>query len=336
MKKIWTLTIVLVVAAAFLATPCLAKTTWNANSVWPPKNNHSVGLTEFAEKVKTATNGELELMVSSGGALGYKGPELLKVVRDGLVPVSDMLISGVAGDEKLFQIVTLPFLVRDFKELKMLIDISRPYFDKTAEKWKQKILYIAPWPGAGLWTKKKVTTLADLKGLKTRTYDKNGALVMEAVGATPLALPFSEVYTSLQTGVIDSVMTSSPTAVDAKFWEVLKYFEPLNITIATNMVTVNLKAFEKLPKAQQDALVKAGKEMEKSHVGARRKWDEDMVAISNKNGIETVAPSKKMLRTSRRSPKHPRRVAEDGAARRPEDLRGVHEEGRPLGVEDST
>ena len=61
MKKTWTLMIVTVVAAAFLATPCLAKTTWNANSVWPPKNNHSVGLTEFAEKVKKATNGELEL-----------------------------------------------------------------------------------------------------------------------------------------------------------------------------------------------------------------------------------------------------------------------------------
>jgi TRAP-type C4-dicarboxylate transport system substrate-binding protein len=213
-----------------------------------------------------------------------------------LVPVSDILISGVAGDEKIFQIVTLPFLVRDFKELKILIDMSRPAFDKTAEgKWKQKILYIAPWPGAGLWTKKKITTVADMKGLKTRTYDKNGALVMEAVGATPLALPFSEVYTSLQTGVIDSVMTSTPTAVDAKFWEVLKYFEPLNITIATNMVTVNLAAFKKLPKAQQDALVKAGKEMEAIMWERGPKWDKDMEAISNKNGIETVAPSKQML-----------------------------------------
>jgi TRAP-type C4-dicarboxylate transport system substrate-binding protein len=295
MKKIWTLAIVLVVAAAFLTTPCLAKTTWNANSVWPPKNNHSVGLTEFAEKVKTATNGELELVVSSGGALGYKGPELLKVVRDGLVPVSDILISGVAGDEKIFQIVTLPFLVRDFKELKTLIDMSRPAFDKAAAKWNQKILYIAPWPGAGLWTKKKITTVADMKGLKTRTYDKNGALVMEAVGATPLALPFSEVYTSLQTGVIDSVMTSTPTAVDAKFWEVLKYYEPLNITIATDMVTVNLKAFQKLPKAQQDALVKAGKEMDTIMWDRVVKWDKDMEAISNKNGIETVVPSKQMI-----------------------------------------
>jgi TRAP-type transport system periplasmic protein len=278
-----------------MTTSASAKTSWNANSVWPPKNQHSVGLEEFAKKVKTATKGELDITVHSGGALGYKGPELLKVVRDGLVPVSDMLISGVAGDEKLLQIVTLPFLVRDFNELNILINISRPYFDKVAQKWNQKILYIAPWPGAGLWTKKKITTLAEMKGLKTRTYDKNGALVMEAVGATPLALPFSEVYTSLQTGVIDSVMTSSPTAVDAKFWEVLKYFEPLNITIATNMVTVNLKAYQKLPKAQQDALVKAGKEMEKSMWQNVRKWDGDMVAISNKNGISTVTPSKKLI-----------------------------------------
>jgi TRAP-type C4-dicarboxylate transport system substrate-binding protein len=295
MKKTWTLLCVAVVMVAFLATPCLAKTTWNANSVWPPKNEHSVGLNEFAAKVKTATKGDLELVVHTGGALGYKGPELLKVVRDGLVPVSDMLISGVAGDEKVFQIVTLPFLVRNFDELHLLLNISRPYFDKAAQKWNQKILYIAPWPGAGLWTKKKVTSLADMKGLKVRTYDKNGALVMEAVGATPLALPFSEVYTSLQTGVIDSVMTSTPTAVDGKFWEVLKYYEPLNITIATNMVTVNLKAFQKLPKAEQDALVKAGKEMEATMWAKVKKWDKDMEAISNKNGIQTVKPTKKQI-----------------------------------------
>ena len=295
MKKLMTIFLVVSVMMFFIVTPGLAKAPWNANSVWPPKNQHSIGLEEFAKKVSAATNGELELVVHSGGALGYKGPELLKVVRDGLVPVSDMLISGVAGDEKIFQISTIPFLVRDFKELQLLTNISRPYFDKAAKKWNQKILYIAPWPGAGLWTKMKITTLADMKGLKTRTYDKNGALVMEAVGATPLALPFSEVYTSLQTGVIDSVMTSSPTAVDAKFWEVLKYFEPLNITIATNMVNVNLKAFNKLPKAQQNALVNAGKEMEKILWEGVKKWDGDMVAVSNKNGIETVAPSKELI-----------------------------------------
>ena len=132
MKKIWTLTIVLVVAAAFLVTPCLAKTTWNANSVWPPKNLHSVGLTDFAEKVKKATNGDLDIVVGAGGALGFKGPDLLKAVRDGLVPVSDMLISGVAGDEKIFQIVTLPFSSGRFRRTAASDRfISHPYFDKS-------------------------------------------------------------------------------------------------------------------------------------------------------------------------------------------------------------
>lgn len=295
MRNFVRMLLVVVFLVTVTVPPVLAKTNWNANSVWPPKNLHSVGLTDFAEKVKKATNGELEMVVHTGGALGFKGPDLLKAVRDGLVPVSDMLISGVAGDEKIFQIVTLPFLVRDFDELRLLIEIAYPYFDKSAQKWGQKILYIAPWPGAGLWTKNKITTLKEMKGLKTRTYDKNGALVMEAVGATPFALPFSEVYTSLQTGLIDSVMTSSPTAVDGKFWEVLKYYEPLFITAATDMVTVNLKAFQKLPKAQQDALVKIGKEMEETMWANVKKWDKEQEAISNKNGIETVKPSTKVI-----------------------------------------
>ena len=295
MRNFVRMLLVVVFLVTVTVPPVLAKTNWNANSVWPPKNLHSVGLTDFAEKVKKATNGELEMVVHTGGALGFKGPDLLKAVRDGLVPVSDMLISGVAGDEKIFQIVTLPFLVRDFDELRLLIEIAYPYFDKSAQKWGQKILYIAPWPGAGLWTKNKIPTLEEMKGLKTRTYDKNGALVMEAVGATPFALPFSEVYTSLQTGLIDSVMTSSPTAVDGKFWEVLKYYEPLFITAATDMVTVNLKAFQKLPKAQQDALVKIGKEMEETMWANVKKWDKEQEAISNKNGIETVKPSTKVI-----------------------------------------
>ncbi len=295
MKKKLAIFLVLGVVFGFSLMPVQAKTTWNANSVWPPNNHHTIGLEEFAAKVKELSGGELELIVSSGGALGYKGPELLKVVRDNLVPLSDMLISGVAGDESIFQVVTVPFLCRNFEELKLLIDLARPHFDKAAEKWNQKILYIAPWPGAGLWTKKKVTTIEDMRGLKTRTYDKNGALVVEATGGTPYALPFSEVYSSLATGLIDSVITSTPTAVDAKFWEVLKYYQPLNITIATNMVNVNLKAFERLDEKSREALLKAAAEMEEKHWAGIAALDKEQESISNKNGIETVPVSDEFM-----------------------------------------
>lgn len=269
---------------------------WVANSVWPPNNHHSVGLNDFAKRAKEATKGKVDITVQTGGALGYKGPELLKVVRDGLVPMSDMLTSGVAGDELLFDIVTLPFLIQSFDEGKILSDIARPHFDKVAEqKWGQKILYIAPWPAAGLWTKTEVTSVAGMKGLKTRTYDKNGALVMQAVGGTPYPLPFSEVYSSLATNLIDSVLTSTPTAVDAKFWEVLKFYSPINITMATDLVTVNLKEFNKLDKETQAALIKLGKDMEAEMWKKVAQLDKDQEAISNKGGIKTIAPSKEFL-----------------------------------------
>lgn len=269
---------------------------WIANSVWPPNNHQSVALQEFADVVNEATEGKVTLTVQTGGALGYKGPELLKVVRDGLVPVSDMLTSGVAGDESLFGVVTLPFLVKNFEEAKILNDIARPYFDQIAEeKWGQKILYVSPWPGAGLWTKDEVKSAADMVGLKTRTYDKNGALVVESVGGTPLPLPFSEVYSSLATGVIDSVITSTPTAVDAKFWEVLDYYVPLNITLATDLVTVNLKEFNKLDQETQDALINAGKEMEAKMWEDVAKLDKEKEALVNENGIVTLQPSEEFM-----------------------------------------
>lgn len=269
---------------------------WVANSVWPQNNHHSKGLEEFAANVKEATDGKVELQVHTGGALGYKGPELLKAVRDGVVIVSDMLTSGVAGDEPLFEVVTLPFLVQNLDEAKLLNETARPYFDKVAEeKWNQKILYIAPWPGAGFWTKDEVRSLDDMQDLKMRTYDKNGALVVEAVGGTPYPLPFSEVYSSLATGVIDSVLTSTPTAVDAKFWEVLDYYIPTNVTMATNLVTVNLDEFNKLDKETQEAIIQAGKEMETEMWDKVTQLDKEKEAVVNENGITTLKPSKEFM-----------------------------------------
>ncbi|MDD4343356.1 MAG: TRAP transporter substrate-binding protein [Eubacteriales bacterium] len=269
---------------------------WLANSVWPPANQQSIGLEEFAVKVKEATDGKVTIRVQTGGALGYTGPELLRAVRDNLVPVSDMLTSGVAGDEPLFGIVTIPFLIQNFEEGKMLNDIARPYFDEVAEtKWNQKILYIAPWPAAGVWSKDEVTSVEDMNGLKTRTYDENGALFMEAVGATPYPLPFSEVYSSLATGVIDSVLTSTPTAVDGKFWEVLDYYAPVSITMATDLVTVNLTEFNKLDEETQNQILAVAKEVEDMMWEAVAAQDKEMEKISNDNGITTVAPSQEFL-----------------------------------------
>ncbi|MCL6448164.1 MAG: TRAP transporter substrate-binding protein [Armatimonadetes bacterium] len=267
-----------------------------ANSVWPAENLQCVALQNFADRVYKETNGKVQITVNSGGALGYKGPELLKAVRDGLVPISSMVITQAAGDEKLFDLISLPFLTRNQDEAKKLSNIARPYFDKVCEeKWNQKILFMSPWPPAALWTQKKVESVDDMKGLKVRTYDKNGALVVEATGGTPYPLPFSEVYTALATGTINSVITSTTTAVDGKFWEVLKYHAPIAITTTLELFTINLNEFNKLDKETQNTMLKIGKEIEAEMWVKIAKEDEDKQKLCNDKGITTIKPSDKFM-----------------------------------------
>src|SRR5699024_5495650 len=110
-----------------------------ANSVWPEDNYISKGMNEFSDKVNEATDGRVSIDVKTGGSLGYEEGELLKAVQDDLVPMTDFVANTEAGEEPLFDLTSLPMLVRDFEEDKLLNEIARPYYDDVAEeKWNQK------------------------------------------------------------------------------------------------------------------------------------------------------------------------------------------------------
>lgn len=270
---------------------------WVAYSTWPEGNHNSVGLIEFAKRVEEATGGRLKMTVHTGAALGYKGTEILSVVRDGLVQVSDMSMGNVAGEEPVFTITTLPFLLKNMEEGYTLNKLAREDYDKLlAGKWNQRILYSAPWPMAGFFTQKEVRSIGDLKGMKMRTYDRNTGLVVEATGGTPYPLPFADVYSALATGAIDSCLTSTPTGVDGKFWEVLKYFTPTNVAMTQDIVTVNLKAFNKLDKDVQEILLRLGNEMQTEmweKVGPALHTSKEKICVDK--GIVVVEPDAKFI-----------------------------------------
>ena len=84
--------------AVTVASPVVAETKWDLPLVWPADNYISVETQKFADAVKTATKGEVVITLHAGGSLGYKGPDMFSAVRDGLVPIGDMLLQQQVGD----------------------------------------------------------------------------------------------------------------------------------------------------------------------------------------------------------------------------------------------
>ncbi len=232
------------------------------NAVYGASSVHTQGAMKFAELVKTYSAGSVIITVHPGGSLGFKGPELLKVVKDGQVPLSDILMGVVAGSEHVFGVSSLPRLVSSYEDARRLYNACRPLYEKAAARWNQKLLYAAPWPPSGLVTQNAVAAVGDIKGLKTRTYDKNGAEFLKALGGGPVSLPWGEVYSSLRTGMIDSVLTSAESTKNGKFWEVLGNFLKINYAYPLNMVTMNLDYWKALTPKQQEAMLKAAGETE--------------------------------------------------------------------------
>lgn len=268
MKKILLTKVIMLISFLFFVV-CLVilpkqsdAVTLTCYSVFPENNYQVEGLKKLAHKIAEYTNGEVKFNLEIGGSLGYKGQELLRAVKDGSLHVSEIVTTQVAGDEPIFGIRSLPFLIDTIENTKKFDKIARRHYDMIAEKWNQKILYVAPWPFAGLWTQREIHSIKEMRGLKTRTFDRSGAIIMTKVGATPVAMPFGECYTSLATGLIDSMITSGTTVCDGKLWEVLKYYYPINIEITSSMTNINLDEYNKLTMEQQNALLKASSEVE--------------------------------------------------------------------------
>jgi TRAP-type transport system periplasmic protein len=256
------------------------------NAVYPASNFHTQGAVNFADKVRQATDGSVDITVHPGGSLGFKGPELLKAIMDGTLPMSDILMGVVSGSEEIFGLSTYPMIVGSFTEAKVFYDAARPHYESACAKWNQKLLYAAPWPPSGLFTTKALVVLDDMNGLKTRTYDRNGALFLEKAGGNPMSLPWGEVYSALSTGLIDSVLTSAVSGKDGTFWEVLDHFTKINFAYPLNMVTINLDYWNALNAEQQQAMLRAAREVETEQWAASETSNEESLKVLATNGIE--------------------------------------------------
>lgn len=200
----------------------------------------------FADEVAEATDGEVRIVIYAGGALGFNGPDLLRAVRDGLVPMANMAGVQQNGEDAIFDTEGLPFLVNNQEELSTLHKHLRPAFDEVAARYNQKFLYMVPTPAQYLYTSIEVDTLDGLAGLQTRGGDKSTVDVVTALGLSGVFLPWGELIPALASGRVDAVVTSATSAVDGRFWEFLKYVYLVNGTGLSHIVSINLDSWNQI------------------------------------------------------------------------------------------
>ena len=254
------------------------------NAKYGANNFHTKGAEKFAKLVDKYSNGDVKIIVHAGSSL-VKG-NALKAVKDGTVAMTDMFVPFTSGGGKVFGISALPFIASSYEDAYRLYQISKPAYAKVAKKWNQKMLYAVTWPPSGIYTLKDINSKTDFRGIKARTYDKNSAKFVKMAGGSAVALPWGEVYSALQTGMVNSVLTSSTSGKDGKFWEVLKNFTKINYAYPLQAVTINLDYWNALSKDQQAVLLKAAKEIEALQWKLSAQEDKEALALLAEKGIK--------------------------------------------------
>ena len=265
------------------------------STAWPDGNFHVVNARRFADEVKKATGGAVEIDVKSGGQLGFKGPEQLRAVRDGLVPMADILNVQQVGDEPVFGIEGIPFLVGNVEELKVLHKYIRPEYEKIALKNNQTILYTVPWPTQYLHLKVKAESVDGLKAIKIRVPDKNSQDMCSAIGMAPALIPWGETIAALSSGAVSGVSTSSVSGVDGKFWEFLKFFHQTNHAWSCQIVTINNDTWKKISPANQKVMADLAKKLEPNFWASSLKADADSSKKLSDGGMQMVIPPPQMV-----------------------------------------
>jgi TRAP-type transport system periplasmic protein len=227
---------------------------WNLPHVSGPSYFHTVNMTAFGAKVKEMSQGRMEIRVHAASSL-YPGPEMLPALLDGRVEISPVLSAYLTDVMLELGVLELPFFTQSLDEHRKAAEALRGYTTDVMAKRGLKLLTVHSWPTQQIFSNQPIRTLADWKGKKIRVYGAESADLTKALSAAPVSIPFGEVYTALQRGVVDGAMTSATNAEPMKFFEVSKFMNYWNLSGgSTEWLATNVKVWNALPKDLQDVV----------------------------------------------------------------------------------
>ena len=248
-------------AASGISSAASAQTKWDMPTPYPDGNFHTRNIMQFAADVDKVTNGSLKIAIHSAGSL-IKHAEIKRSVRQGTTPIGEMLESLSSNEAAVYGLDSVPFLATGYDASRKLYAAQKPYLEKQLASEGLMLLYSVPWPPQGLYAKREIKSVDDLKGLKFRTYNAMIGRIAALAGAIPTQIEVPDLPTAFATGRVDVMITSASTGVDTKSQDYLTHYIDTQAWLPRNIVIVNKAAFDKLSAAEQKAVTDAAKAAE--------------------------------------------------------------------------
>ena len=197
------------------------------------------------EEMKKRSNGRITYTMYAGGALG-KGADHYDIIGTGLSDMGYATLSWTPGRFPLSDVLSSPIVCpAKWKGAEAGMAMHDQLLH--TEFQDVKVLHINNCVMAHLWTTKKVTAMGDIKGMKIRSPGGLQTKALEALGATPIFMPLGDVYMSMETGVIDGIVTCPALIKAFKLDEVAKYCVPTSFGCVSEGLFTNKRFWEKVP-----------------------------------------------------------------------------------------
>ena len=248
---------------------------WDMALAYGAGNFHSANAAEFAKNVSDNSGGKLTIVTHPGGSL-FKGGEIFRAVRTGQTQIGERFMSALGKEDPLLEVDSQPFLATSYDDAMDLYQASKPEIVKELDSKGLVFLYAVPWPAQGLYSKKEINSVADLKGLKFRAYNSATIRIAELTGMAPTKIEAAEISQAFSTGAVESMITSPTTGKNKKIWENgVKYFYDIAAWFPKNMVIVNKDAWNQLDSATQKLVMMEASKAEKKGWALSKKGNKD-------------------------------------------------------------
>jgi TRAP-type C4-dicarboxylate transport system substrate-binding protein len=275
-------------AASAPASDAPAALTWEVATPFPETSFHTENLAQFAQEVERATEGKLKIGIKPDAAL--KAGDVKRAVQNGKAPLGELQLADVQSEWATFGLDSVPMLASGYAQARKLYQAQRVPIGKKLAGQGLVMLYSVPSPPPGLFLRKPVSKLTDLRGLTWAAYSPATERMAKLLGAKPVGMPADHVAQAVTTGQVQAALASTD-AFNADAFEPMEVFLDLQAWLPRHGVFMNLKAFEALDKTARAAVIKAAIAAE------QRGWKESearhrrFLGLLKDMGMEVVTPA---------------------------------------------